>query len=250
MSNIANERREYILNNMLLFIKNELEEYGCTKERYWFVVKFLQMVYLMGVSEPQMEPASEDTAKFIKICPCEEDELESAIKYGIAHELLTNNMQGVKITDLGIDKAEEYEKYLEECVSDNQINLNDYVESTDDTVNEKIIKSRNLYLNKDIDGALENIWDAFERIKTIYKELDKKDSAKKVCEVCATSLDFDYINNEFISFTNIGNSYQIRHFETNKKPIKDIQTKVYLFFAMLSIINFAIKQLKAVENDL
>lgn len=251
VSNITKERREYLLNNLLLFMKNEIEDDGATINTYWFEVKYPEKVYIMGVKEPKLEPASKDIIKFQAKCPFEKEELDTVVKYGIAHELLERyTYDSFQITYQGMNQAEEYEEYLEECVSDNQIIINDFVESEDSLVNEKVIKSRNLYLTKDLDGALENIWGAFERIKTIYTELDKKDSAKKVCNICATSLDFDCINNEFVALTNIGNNYQIRHFETNKKPLNDNNTKIYLYFRMLSLINFAIKQLKEAENDL
>lgn len=251
VNNITKERRNYLLNNLLLFMKNEMEDIGRTKETYWFSLKFPEEVYYIGYPEPEIEPASEDTYKFISKYPCEKEELEVVTKYAITHELLENHgSDGYKITYQGMSKAEAYEEYLEECVSDNQIILNDFIESEDSIVNEKVIKSRNLYLTKDLNGALENIWDAFEQIKTIYIELDKKDSAIKICNACATSLEFDCINDEFVALTNIGNEYQIRHFETNKKPIKDTQTKVYLYFRMLALIHFTIKQLKEVENDL
>lgn len=248
---ITKERKEYLLNNLLLFMKNEMEEAGIKKDNYWFVVQFPKEVYYMGVPEPKLFPASEDTAKFIAKCPCEENELDSVVKYAIAHEFLEKHgADSIKITYYGMDTAVKYEEYLEDCVSDNQIILNNYFESTDETVNEKIIKSRNLFLNHDIGGALENIWDAFERIKTIFTELDKKNSIKKVCDVCATSLDYENINSEFLELTNLGNNYQIRHFETNKKPINDDNTKIYLYFRMLSLITFVIKQLEVAENDL
>lgn len=248
---ITKERKEHLLNNLLLFMKQEIEESGISKDNYWFVVKFPAEVYYIGIEKPKLEAASEDTTKFLLKCPCEKEELDIVIKYAIAHEYLERRTHdSVMLTYSGFDKADDYEEFLEQNVTDNEIILNDYVSLSDDKMNKLIIKSRNLYLTKDLDGALEKIWDAFERIKTIFTELDKKASAKKVCEVCATSLDFDFINNEFVSLANIGNNYQIRHFETNKKPIKDNQTKAYLYFKMLSLINFVIKQLKEVENDL
>ena len=240
---VTKERKEYILNNLLLFMKKEMEENGLSREHYWFVKKFSEEVYLFGIKEPQIEPASEDIEKFISKCPCENDELEIAIKYALAHELLKEfGSDSYKITYYGMNLAEEYEDYLETFVGDNQIVLNDYVKSTDFIINEKIVKSRNLFLSCDIDGALENIWDAFERIKTIL-EKDKQKGVKKLCENCSTSLSFDDVNNEFAVLTNIGNNYQIRHFETNKKSIKDVNTKVYLYFRMLSLMTFVIKQL-------
>lgn len=251
MNITTKERKEYLLNNLLLFMKQEIEEAGISKDNYWFVIEFPKKVYCMGVKEPKLEPASEDTTKFLLKCPCEEEELDIAIKYGIAHGyIVKRTCNSIKITDYGFDKADDYEKFLEQNVTDNEIILNNYVSSNDDKINELIIKSRNLYLTKDLDGALEKIWDAFERLKTIFSEVDKKSSVKKLCDICSKSLDIDSINNEFMALTDIGNNYEIRHFETNKIPIEDANTKIYLYFRMLSLIMFAIKQIEVNENDL
>ncbi len=252
MSEITKERKEYLLNNLLLFMKNEMEAVGATIDNYWFMEEFPEQEYYLGSHKPQLKQASEDTAKFIAKCPCEKWELDIAIKYGIAHDFLTVKIvpNKYRITRSGMLEAENYEEYIEKCVTDNQIILNDYIESTDNKVNEMLVKSRSLYFTKDLDGALEKIWDAFERIKTIYPDSNKKESAKKVCDACATSLDSDYINNEFKTLSTIGNDYQIRHFETDKKSISDINTKVYLYFRMLSLIIFVIKQMKVMKNDL
>lgn len=240
---ITKERKEYLLNNLLLFMKQEIEDAGISKDNYWFVIKFEEEVYYMGVDKPRLESASEDTAKFISKYPCDKGELDIVIKYGIAHEYLKKHTyDSVMLTYSGFNKAEDYEEFLEQNITDYEIILNDYVSSSDDKINELIIKSRNLYLTKDLDGALEKIWDAFERLKTIFSEVDKKSSTKKLCASCSKNLDADTINNEFMALTSIGNNYQIRHFETNKKPIEDVNTKIYLYFRMLSLVIFAIKQ--------
>ncbi|MEI3269779.1 MAG: hypothetical protein V8S20_00330 [Candidatus Gastranaerophilaceae bacterium] len=238
------ERRDYILNNLLLFIKQELEDNGVTIDNYWFEIKFQEQVYYVGVEEPKIEPASEDTEKFLKKCLCEKGELEKVIKFGIAHEYLEKyTYNSIKITYQGINKAEEYEEYLEKNIIDNQIMLNDPIKSIDSILNEKISKSKMLFLNNDLNSALENIWDAFERIKTILNP-DKRQGIKQLCERCATSLDFDILDKDFSELTNIGNNYQIRHFETNKKEILDDNTKVYLYFRVLNLLNISLKQME------
>jgi len=128
----------------------------------------------------------------------------------------------------------------------NEILFNEEIKTSDTTLNELINESKELFIRNNKQLALEKIWDAFERIKTIYIDLDKKSSVKKVCNTCSTSLNYDSINSEFTELTNIGNDYQIRHFETNKKTINDINTKTYLYFRMLSLINFVTKQLELI----
>ena len=245
---IDKDRKNYLLNNLLLFIKQEMEDCGANKDNYFFVKKFSQPVHYFGEKEPRIEQGHPDTLKFLSKCPCEENELDAVINYALANEFLERKYSGFKITYSGFEIASEYELFLENVVVDGEIILNDYKKSGDDKINEMVVKSRNLYLTKDLDGALEKIWDAFERIKSIYQNLDKKESAERVCRICATSLCFDDIDEEFKKLTHIGNTYQIRHFETNKQPIEDINTKIYLYFRVLCLVIFVIKQLEN-KND-
>lgn len=90
--------------------------------------------------------------------------------------------------------------------------------------------------------ALEKVWDAFERMRTYYSS-DKKKSASQIINLISngdTEL-YNKLNAEFLELGNIGNNYQIRHFETNKKPITDIRIKEYLYTRCLAIINMVIR---------
>ena len=86
--------------------------------------------------------------------------------------------------------------------------------------------------------ALEKIWDAFERIKTILNAENKQHGAKGLCELCSSSLKYKEIETEFKNLTKIGN------FETDKIQFKDENTKAYLYFRMLILLNFAAKQIQ------
>lgn len=91
--------------------------------------------------------------------------------------------------------------------------------------------------------ALEKIWDAFERVKTYYYTNNKKDSIEKIIQKISnedTNLK-NRLDTEFKELTEIGNNYQIRHFETNKKPITDIRIKEYWYTRCLAIINLVIR---------
>lgn len=93
--------------------------------------------------------------------------------------------------------------------------------------------------------SVEKIWDAFERLKTYYTTLDKKYSSEKIVNDMANGNDkfVDLFNEEFKILTNIGNTYRIRHHETNKIDITDIHYYDYLFNRCLSLIALAIKYL-------
>ena len=91
--------------------------------------------------------------------------------------------------------------------------------------------------------ALEKLWDAFERLKTIEYPSDKKRSADLLINK-ATSDSGDIFRSEvkaeFRSLTNIGNKLSIRHFEQGKEPVGAGGEKDYLFFRLFSLIRFVL----------
>ena len=98
----------------------------------------------------------------------------------------------------------------------------------------------------DIRDATEKIWDAFERLKTYYTTLNKRDSAAKIVNDMSGGQD-DYItlfDTEFNALTKIGNNFRIRHHETDKIEITDIRYYDYFFNRCLSLIALAIQYLQ------
>lgn len=93
--------------------------------------------------------------------------------------------------------------------------------------------------------SVEKIWDAFERLKTYYTSLDKRNSSAKIVNDMANgnSNFIDLFNDEFKKLTEIGNNYRIRHHETNKIDITDVRYYDYLFNRCLSLIALAIEYL-------
>jgi hypothetical protein len=98
---------------------------------------------------------------------------------------------------------------------------------------------------KDRSYSLEKLWDAFERMKTFYTTMDKKDSADKIIKNAgsATPEFCEMLTAEFKALSEIGNKFQVRHFETNKIQIQSTQHIDYLFYRMLAIINLCIESL-------
>lgn len=96
-----------------------------------------------------------------------------------------------------------------------------------------------------LNNAVEKIWAAFERMKTFYADLDKKNSITKILKnMSGENKDFyELFNNEFDSLTKIGNNFRIRHHETNKVDISDSRYYEYFFNRCLSIISITIKYL-------
>ena len=97
---------------------------------------------------------------------------------------------------------------------------------------------------KDNELAVEKIWDAFERVKTYFVDLDKRKSAEKVIGTISDSQKFvEIFNDEFNKLTEIGNDFRIRHHETNKVDIDNLEYYDYFFNRCLSLIGLIIQRL-------
>lgn len=114
-----------------------------------------------------------------------------------------------------------------------------------DLLNEAISKHRQPTLQAHRD-AVEKIWDALERLKTYYTDKNKKDSANQIINDMSGG-ETEYINlftAEFKELTTIGNTFRIRHHETDKIDITDIRHYDYFFNRCLSLVGTAIQYLK------
>ena len=111
---------------------------------------------------------------------------------------------------------------------------------------QEAIKLHTLPYPESARDAVEKIWDALERLKTYYTTLDKKASAGKIVNDMAGGEPHfsDLFNEEFIALTKIGNSYRIRHHETDKVDITDPRHYDYFFNRCLSLIALAIQYLQ------
>lgn len=93
--------------------------------------------------------------------------------------------------------------------------------------------------------ALDKVWDAFERLKTIYvdADIDKKHSVAEVVSKvsCGREAYGKLIDDEFKSLTTIGNTFRIRHHELDKIDLCDDNYVEYLFSRCFSLIALAIK---------
>ncbi|MGV3185934.1 AbiJ-NTD4 domain-containing protein [Weissella paramesenteroides] len=97
--------------------------------------------------------------------------------------------------------------------------------------------------------SVEKIWDAFERLKSYYKDLDKRRSVIKILEAMShkNAKFYEMFDSEFTDLTRIGNKFRIRHHERNQQDITDPNYYDYLFSRCLSLVTLAIKYL---EDDI
>ena len=119
------------------------------------------------------------------------------------------------------------------------------IKSKDTRLNELInLAIESIRKPKEIDrqNAIEKIWDAFERLKTFYDSNNKRASAQTlVTKLAAETEEFNLLlDSEFKSLTDIGNKYQIRHFETNKIQISSMKQIDYLFYRMMALIDLCL----------
>jgi len=84
--------------------------------------------------------------------------------------------------------------------------------------------------------ALERVWDAWERVKTV-KDADKKQGATMLLDACAAEpVMREALEDEAKALTSLGNKLRIRHFETNKPEVADPEHVDYLFRRMFSML--------------
>ncbi len=156
----------------------------------------------------------------------------------------------------------EFSNFLENSIKSNEIidlslayrlNVNfellsNKIAKTKDTYfNTMIENSRNFYIEGNKQSAIEKLWDAFERLKTIIQPGNKKESTDKLVKLLSNQINYDEFDNEFKNLTKIGNDYMIRHSEVDKIPITDDRIKDYLFFRMLALIDLCISKLSVTK---
>lgn len=93
--------------------------------------------------------------------------------------------------------------------------------------------------------ALKDLWDAFERLKTLERGGEKKASLRQLIERTAPASPFrERLEAESAELTRIGNTFHIRHFEHDTAPLPEPATTAvdYLFTRMLGLIAYLLRQ--------
>lgn len=90
--------------------------------------------------------------------------------------------------------------------------------------------------------ALEKLWDAWERLKTLEPGGDKKASTIALLNKAADEPKYrDVLEQEANTLTKIGNSFRIRHSETSQVEIRTEDQVDYLFHRLLALILLLIR---------
>jgi hypothetical protein len=113
--------------------------------------------------------------------------------------------------------------------------------NTRDTILDDLLETaRRKFMNHAIEvrrESLEKIWDAWERLKTIETGGEKKAGIKVLLDEASTEPVFrTTLEEEATELTKIGNTFMIRHTETDKISVTDSGQIDYLFHRMFSMI--------------
>ena len=114
----------------------------------------------------------------------------------------------------------------------------------DDTLNELLEDARQKFTSPSLKvrkEALERIWDAFERMKTVETGKDKATLAALLAKAIPDPDMRDGINREMADLTEIGNTYMIRHTEVGKRPIAKSEQVDYFFQRMFGVVRLLLK---------
>jgi hypothetical protein len=90
--------------------------------------------------------------------------------------------------------------------------------------------------------ALERLWDSWERLKTLANAPDKKRSVSRLLDGAAPEPTMrEVLEAEARALTEIGNQFQIRHFERNKTPVGAPAHVDYLFHRLAALIRLLLE---------
>ena len=92
--------------------------------------------------------------------------------------------------------------------------------------------------------ALKALWDAWERLKTLGSGSDKKSQAKALLDDTAGSSSSRFrqaLEQEATELTSIGNTFQIRHSETNQERLARSEHVDYLFHRLFALIHVILR---------
>jgi len=91
----------------------------------------------------------------------------------------------------------------------------------------------------DRSDAIEKLWDAFERIKTLEPGSNKNESAARLLDRSAPAgapTFRQFLETEAKELTVIGNTLRIRHSETDKEPLQSLEQVDYLFHRLFALL--------------
>lgn len=91
--------------------------------------------------------------------------------------------------------------------------------------------------------ALERLWDAWERLKSLADPSDKKRSVKIMLDAVTSVPSLrERLETEAAELNSIGNSHLIRHSEISQVPVIDVDQVDYLFHRLFAMIQLMLRK--------
>ena len=119
-------------------------------------------------------------------------------------------------------------------------------QSEDQELNRLLKLAREKFRDPDVNirrEAVEKLWDAWERLKTLEPGPGKKEQIEALLTKAIPQSEFrECVNQEAIALTNIGNDFAIRHTETNKIVISEPEFLDYLFHRLFALIQMLLRR--------
>lgn len=116
----------------------------------------------------------------------------------------------------------------------------------DSHLDQMLESARHKFRDKDPairEESLEELWDAWERLKTVEPGKDKKESVARLLDKASSEPRFrEILEKEATELTGIGNSFMIRHTEMAKTPIETSEHVDYLFHRMFALIRLLLRR--------
>lgn len=121
--------------------------------------------------------------------------------------------------------------------------------SGDSTLDAYLVEARTLYQSPrhgERAFALERLWDAFERLKTLDVPRNKPASATVLLGNVQSEKFRAFVAAEMLALRSFGNDFMIRHHEMDKAPVPP-ESRDYLFARMGSLLVFLLKESKRLD---
>ena len=91
--------------------------------------------------------------------------------------------------------------------------------------------------------ALERLWDAWERLKSLADASDKKKSVKIILDAVTSEPSLRArLEAEAVELTSIGNSHLIRHSEVRQVPVIDVDHVDYMFHRLFAMVQLMLRK--------
>lgn len=116
----------------------------------------------------------------------------------------------------------------------------------DTTLDQMLEESRRKFLDPNPAirrEAVERLWDAWERVKSLEDPSDKRQSISTLLDKAATEQNFrSMLEEEARKLTEIGNSFHIRHTEVTQTQLTDSAHVDYLFHRLFSMVQLLLSK--------